>query len=387
VWGVLAIVVIAACGRIDFDPLGGTGIPPGGGVAQLATGQQHSCLRTDQGALYCWGIDDMGELGQGAAHVGTNALAPLAIGGATWRDVAPGWRHVCALDDAGAAWCWGSNGNGQLGTGSAAATIADPTPVGDGRRYVRIFSGDYHTCAIATDHTLWCWGRNGAQELGLGDSADRNTPQQVLIVAPQTGPDDQWAFVGPGSDHTCAIMANMSLWCWGSNANGQLGQNGNPTIVRNRPEVVTPGSTWQLVEAGSDFECALGDDTYVYCVGRNDMRQLGSTSPDSDVPLEIAAIDHFARIGVGLSHACAVRDSSELYCWGENPNGELGIGTSGAPSGPVQVTGTWRDVQAGNGHTCALDTTGAAWCWGLNKNGQLGTGDMTDSLVPVAVAF
>jgi alpha-tubulin suppressor-like RCC1 family protein len=391
VWLLLGV---AGCGRIGFEPLGTADAttPPQltGSVAQLAVGFSHACIRTTAGELVCWGYNDRGQLGQGAASVGTDITSPVAVGvGTTWREVAPGKHHTCALDDTGQAWCWGSAEYGELGLEAIVPGTDHPVPtmVPDGRIYKQLASGDNFTCAIASDNGVWCWGANGAQEIGVGDSTDRGVPSQVLIVPPQVGSDTDWAQIALGSDHTCAVKAGGSLWCWGANGSGQLGQAGNPTIVRSRPEVVlNTTAMYGEVHLGNDFECAREAGGSLMCLGVNASCQLGvGDTMDRDVPTTVSALPHTA-LDAGVSHACALRAGGELWCWGRGAEGEIGIpGVGASQPTPAQVPGTWTAISAGNDFTCAIDDASAVWCWGDGANGQLGQGTTKSSPVPVRV--
>jgi cysteine-rich repeat protein len=420
------ILAAAACGRLHFDPAstngdaadGATVTPPAG--PRLVVGYQNACM-LDKGNLLCWGANTATQLGAGPMV----QPLPIAVGtGHVWIDVAIGRNHMCALDDAKEAWCWGSYSQSQLGlalrtcgNGSLDANEAcddanqenldgcdcmcqaraqppdepNPQPLPDRFQFDRLFAGLNHTCGIRVDGTLWCWGSNGSRQLGVGDgggSADHSVPLQVVVVAPQVGADNDWMQVGTGDDHTCAIKQDNSLWCWGSNASGQLGQLGNPTIVRERPELVLGGTiaTYSQVTGGIDFECAIGTDRRIYCLGRNDTHQLGlgaSVSP-SDVPV-LTSAQAYDVIASGTAHACALRDDHVVECWGQNTRGATGIAAGPDVTTPTALAGTWNALDTGQELTCALDQNDAPWCWGAGGSGQLGNGMTQDSSVPVRV--
>jgi alpha-tubulin suppressor-like RCC1 family protein len=376
-------------GRIGFDTGrsdGNLGIDGDlGTTPQLTVGWRHACVRDAAGDLTCWGDNDLGQLGTGDL---TDVLSPVAIASSTtWKDVSAGETHTCALDPSGAAWCWGTSTNGQLGLGATLEALV-PTPLADGRSYTRIFAGTRHTCAIAIDGTLWCWGRNGARQLGVGGNLDRSVPEQVLVVSPQTGPDDAWLAVGPGDDHTCALQDDGSAWCFGSEANGQLGQGASPA-VRDRPEVlVMAPRTFTAVAAGRDYSCGLVDGGQIATWGRNDEGQLGlgDQSDRSIATLVRSAGAGFARIACGLAHACALHGDGSVRCWGRNSLGQAGNGTTGLPNTvPSLVSGAWAAIGAGNDFSCALDEVGATWCWGDGGDGRLGHGSTESSSVPVSI--
>jgi len=414
----LLFFALTACGRIDFDPVPGAVVT--NTSTQLVVGSQDACVLTD-GDLFCWGYNDAGQLGTNAAMI---QATPIAVGtGHHWIEVALGREFMCALDDAHEAWCWGGYSTDQLGLASrscgdgnvdvgeacddanqqngdgcdcmcqmtaAPSPIPEPQQLPDRFQFAHLFSGRSHTCGIRLDGTLWCWGRNGARQLGVGDgggTADHSVPIQVVIVAPQIGRDDDWVQVGPGDDHTCGVKQDGSLWCWGSNGNGQLGQMGNPAIVRERPELVLGGATssYTAVQGGIDYECARGSDAQIYCLGRNDFHQLGlGTVTDSPVPVPTTT-GEIDAVAVGTTHACALRHDHVILCWGENLNGEAGDPGGADQMLPRAMPGTWKTVDVGEKTSCALDENGLPWCWGSGGFGQLGNGMMLDSTVPVAV--
>lgn len=422
---IVGLLVATGCGRIAFTPLtSDAGLDgPGPDVLMppakraLVLGSQDACVLEPTGELHCWGRNGNSQLGP----VGGNQLAPIRVAAdRPWAEVTLGDRHACALDTSGHAWCWGGNGNGELGlsppgcgngaidpgetcddfntvngdmctcmcqVGLAPPDVVVPTALPDARQYKRIFAKRFTTCGIALDGTLWCWGRNGATQLGVGlPNDDRPAPTQVTIVAPQVGSDTSWARVGIGEDHVCSTQTDGSLWCWGSNANGQLGQNGSSTVVRERPSIVTPGASFTEPASGSNFSCAITVAGALECWGLNDGGQLGlGDLVDRAVPTEVDP-GPFTTLAAMAGHACAIRDDNSLVCWGANDSGQLGIGNMTTPqTTPMAVAGTWRVVAVGNGYGCALDLNDAPWCWGSGANGKLGTGGTASTTVPVPV--
>ena len=418
------LLALTAC-RLGFEARFGEGsdsrvdartvTPPA--QRRLFVGTQHACDLRDNGDAYCWGQNSFAQLGTGS--MSTSEPTPVrAAGTMAWQALALGSQHSCALDLSGRAWCWGANGNGQLGLATAACgngtvdsgeecddantangdacsaictialppTVLQPTQLPGNRVYRSIFARTLQTWAIASDGTLWSWGRNGARQLGVGDNADRGKPTQVLIVAPQVGADDQWLAVGGGDDHACAIQVNGSLWCWGSNGNGQLGQGTSTMIVRERPEVVVAGSTWQDVGAGRDFGCALDRTGVLHCWGLNVEAQLGlGDVSDRNVPAPLAGTG-WDEVANGLIHACARRSDGTAWCWGRNTVGQSGTGTmTPTQSTPAVVEGVWRELGSGNEFSCGLRDDDSIWCWGDGNAGRLGTGNTISSPVPVRV--
>lgn len=421
----IGLVLTIGCGRIAFDPLPGDGREPDATDAlvpptarKLVVGWQHACVLEPTGVLHCWGQNTNSQLG----YVGADAHLPVTIAaGTVWTDVALGDKHTCALDDRGRAWCWGGNTNSELGlspigcgnlqldqgelcddgntrntdgctsmcqAGDTTPDVDTPTLIPGGRQYRRIFAMRFTTCAIAIDGTLWCWGRNGATQLGVGlPNWDRGTPAQVTIVAPQVGSDTSWELAAVGEDHVCATQTNGSLWCWGSNVNGQLGQNGATMVVRERPSVVASASTWAALTSLSNASCAISTTGALSCWGLNDQGQLGLGDVlPRDVPTTVD-LGPWTDVAAAGGHACAIRGDGSLACWGANTNGQLGIGTMISPQlTPANVGGVWRAVGSGSGYSCALDQADVPFCWGSGANGKLGNGTTMTTSSPIMVA-
>jgi alpha-tubulin suppressor-like RCC1 family protein len=248
----------------------------------------------------------------------------------------------------------------------------------------RSVSADYfHTCAVTTTGTLWCWGYNGSGQLGNGTTTSSTTPVQESTHA------SDWATVSAGDLYTCAVKTTGTLWCWGSNGSGQLG-NGTTTDSTTPVQESTHASDWATVSAGGAQTCAVKTTGTLWCWGSNDFGQLGNgTTTDSTTPVqESTHATDWATVSAGYLHTCAVKTTGTLWCWGYNALGQLGNGTTTDSTIPVQESThatDWATVSAGEDYTCAVKTTGTLWCWGYNALGQLGNGTTTDSTTPVEV--
>jgi alpha-tubulin suppressor-like RCC1 family protein len=197
----------------------------------------HGCGVRRDTSLWCWGFNTSGELGLGDTidrskpeQSGCPADSDCLTG---WTAVAAGDFHTCALRDGGELWCWGGGANGQLGTGVIDNGVSHPTRV-EMAGWRTITGGGSHTCGIQEDGTLWCWGQNSRGQLGVGDVERRAVPTQVQVAG-----SGSWAEVSLGISHSCAIRSDSSLWCWGEDTDGQLGQGGDPPVDTADP-VTTP---------------------------------------------------------------------------------------------------------------------------------------------------
>jgi alpha-tubulin suppressor-like RCC1 family protein len=256
--------------------------------------------------------------------------------------------------------------------GTAGPASAGPVPV--------VTSGGGHSCALMTDQTVWCWGRNTVGQLGTGTTADSLVPVWVRTLPPAIN-------VSAGHDHTCAVNTSNQVLCWGANAFGELG-NGT-TSVDNPLPVFALGIAASQVSAGDQFSCAVTLAHTVDCWGDNNFGELGNgTLADSSTPVKVKNLTNVTQVAAGYFHACALESNGTIWCWGDNSNGQLGNGSVTASKVPVQVSiqnATY--VAAGFDDTCAIgNSPGDLLCWGDNFSGELGTGDFTDRHLPAQVA-
>jgi alpha-tubulin suppressor-like RCC1 family protein len=190
------------------------------GWSAIAAGGLHTCgLRS--GALYCWGFNTSGELGIGDVLSRASPVQTGCLDGTCpddWVAIGPGGFHTCAIREEGALWCWGGNLFGNLGIGRTGGDLPTPQAVRPDERWRAVAGGEAHGCAIRDDGALFCWGQNVSGQLGVGDRLDHDEPTRVR--APGT---DDWVGLGLGRAHSCAVRSDRTLWCWGDNAEGQVG--------------------------------------------------------------------------------------------------------------------------------------------------------------------
>lgn len=282
----------------------GLGSPVG-----VATGDSHSCAVLADGSVWCWGSDRYGQLGDGLAGVDTWSATPVAAAGvADASGIAAGAQHTCALLGDGTVRCWGNNTYGQLGDGttSRAATAVAVVGVSDA---VEIQAGGQHSCARLRDGTVSCWGLNGYGQLGDG------TLQSRSLAAPVQGLSTAVALAA-GSDHTCAALQDGQVSCWGANDKGQIGQG---TWWGREPlPLPVPGVEGAIgVAAGLSHSCALLAQGWVQCWGRNNYCQVGDGSCGNlRVDAVAASVQMAAKLGAGGYASCAALLDGTLQCWG-----------------------------------------------------------------------
>jgi len=353
----------------------GTCQVPLGSVRAMATGYFHTCAIVADGTLWCWGYNGQGQLGDGTT---TNRHAPVQVTGLSdVRFVSAGYFSTCAVLGNGVVKCWGMNSSGQLGTGD---TVSSHTPVQvTGVSNAVAVSIEFrHACALMVNGTARCWGYNGNGQLGVGTLDSSNTPVQVsgLSGAKQ---------VEVGTDHSCALLGDGTVKCWGYNGWGQLGDGTN---LRRKTPVAVSGVTWaRSIGAGASDSCAILSGGTARCWGFNTTGQLGNNTTDnSNVPVNVSGFSVGAAIRVGPM-ACGLRGDGTVKCWGRNEYGETGDGTLNEYHAPVTVTGLDRvkALDIGSNHACALLGDGTMRCWGYNVYGQLGDGGTTASATPVTV--
>jgi alpha-tubulin suppressor-like RCC1 family protein len=239
--------------------------------------------------------------------------------------------------------------------------------------------GDSHSCALARDGRIFCWGANDMGQLGDGTTQDRDTAD-----IPVTGVDDAVA-ISAGIRFSCAVRADGSVWCWGEDP----GSDGSSAVPFEVPGI----SDAKTVTAGGAFACALREGGQVACWGNNSLGQLGGGTfggPDQSVPQDVSDISDAIRISSGWNHTCAIRTGGHVWCWGGNGDGatgygQLGDGTFDNSAVPVQVSGLTNivEVAAGGWTTCARAADGETSCWGYGEEGTLGDGNQANSSVPV----
>jgi len=290
-----------------------------------------------------------------------------------------GGLHTCLVAVDGRMFCWGGNDEGQLGTGGS-TRLSTPAAVGQELRFVAVAPGLSHSCAIARGGALWCWGENDHGQLG-----DRTQTAHASPIRAAAG--HAFRAIAAGAAHTCGLELDGVAWCWGSDVHGQLGDGG--TFDRSSPVAVVGPQRFNSLNVGWNFTCGLTESGRAMCWGDNSAGQLGDgTNGDRRQPVPVQGNIEFRAITAGSAHTCGVTPSGEAYCWGRNASGELGDGSTSPRSTPVRVQSDERFVAiaAGAVHTCAVTNDGEAWCWGRNTYGQLGNGGTTDSGQPVKVA-
>jgi len=380
---------------VDASADGGADAPaPVEVFSDVACGNVHSCAVTSMGRVFCWGDDRGGQIGDDTTADAIPITRPVQVVGLSNIDeVALGDDFTCALAVGDAIYCWGTNNRGQLGDASVGSVgTASPHRVPRLTAPTALAVGVAHACAIvegpAMGGEVRCWGQGDSGQLGNGASSNRPDPVAVVLPAPAVD-------IAAGIAHTCALLEDRTVWCWGNNTRAELGLTVEPLVGTESPlPLLLTGlpAGIDAIEAFAAHTCVRAGGR-LRCWGWNESGELGSGSatPTSsaetvEVTVPPGALGDFGGDGFiifGGAHTCAVVGAS-LYCWGRSLNGEVGVGTN--PFSPiltpslVSLTGVTR-VSGGTVHTCAV-ASGAVHCWGYNERGRLGNGSETSTNIP-----
>lgn len=299
--------------------------------ASVNAGAVHTCALTAEGAAYCWGHGFFGRLGNDIPIAAT----PTEVeGGVRFNAITLGEGFTCGLTGEGAAYCWGDNKGGQLGRDTTVTSSPTPLPVDGGLVFVAIAAGGFHTCALTSSGAAYCWGSNVVGAVGSGDQA-----RTITVPTPVAG-NHTFKAIATGFYTTCAITTTGEAYCWGYGQFGQLG-TGVSVEAERTPARVSGNRSYVAISVGGSHACGLTVGYALYCWGANDMGQLAGrtgercTIPNSDTSHDRtcttrptrSAQGHFFRIvSAGDWHTCALDSDDAVYCWGRNSHGEAGNG-------------------------------------------------------------
>jgi alpha-tubulin suppressor-like RCC1 family protein len=377
-----------------------------GASTMVSAGYNFACAVQGDGSVQCWGSGTNGQLGNGAS---SDSLVPVTVSGlvdavavSAGGSQSIGTSHVCALKADGTVWCWGYGGNGNLGNGFAGSSnvpvqvmISISPTVIPLTNATAVTSGGGHSCALIADGTIRCWGRNSDGQLGDGTSTQKNVATLV------SGGITTFASLDAGAYHTCATLADGTARCWGQNTFGQLGNGNNTGQLAPVTVSLTGADRAKSIDVGDYHSCALIFNGTVRCWGANTTGQLGNaTTTNSNVPVAVQAgggvnlstVSSIAAGGANVGGAiqgtsCAVLANGSMKCWGYNGFGELGNGntTNQLIAGSVSGVATAVRAAVGADFTCGLSANGTIACAGDGGNGRLGNNSTTSSSTPVAV--
>jgi alpha-tubulin suppressor-like RCC1 family protein len=344
-------------------------------LKQVATGSEHTCAIKVDGTLWCMGLNDAGQLGDGTT-MNRNVPTQVTALGNSVAKVSGGNNSTCALKTDGTAWCWGFNVGDGAPVGANQLVPFQMTTLGS--NVADVVAGWRHRCARKTDGTLWCWGQNSNGEIGLGTTAAVTVPTQVTALGSAVSD------VSIGG-HSCARKTDGTLWCWGFNMFGEIG-DGTMTNVLSPKQITVPGAPIAQLSTNVPGTTIRETDGTVWSWGGNDQGELlDGTMTNGLAPVQ-SMISMVADVALAWDGGCAVKTDGTLWCWGGNQSLQLGNGSMVARSlvavqlAPLGATPV--KVMAGGSQNCVALANGAFWCWGRNFEGQLGNGANTNVGLP-----
>ena len=372
-------------------------------VQEVFLGENHTCALMIGGGMKCWGSNVFSQLGGNEINKSEFSPVDVFLDGVSVTGIGTGGDHTCALLSGGTVKCWGRNRDGQLGIASK-GEVPQTTPfLIQGFSSVEgISGGGDHTCAISVVATtgtgtstatstkeVSCWGKNTSGQLGTGSIADATIPTVSLLNLPPTVTPTK---ISAGDKHTCSLLSDGTVRCWGFNKSGQLGDgfltdSFTPRVVQD-PIAGPPSLVGATdVSVGGGHTCVVLTGGSVKCWGSNSFGQLGVAGVlSTSVPQKITVLG-FKNVAAGDHHTCGLLDNATVRCWGSNESGQLGNEKNVSASTPEPIKGllTYQSVSAGKNHTCAVTIDNTLKCWGDNAYGQLGTGIAGFRATPVSV--
>jgi alpha-tubulin suppressor-like RCC1 family protein len=353
-----------------------------GGFVSLSFNPLGAQTTTTYYDAYIWGENGQGQLGLSTT---ANVSSPTQIGSnVAWTMPGEGANFSALVKGDGTLWTWGRNDAGQIGDGTT-VNKSSPVQVGTLTNWSIISPGSQFCLAIKTDGTLWSWGLNNEGQLGLnnaGSTTWRSSPVQV-------GGLNTWASIAASSRsyHALAIQTNGTLWAWGYNAYGQVGDG--TTAYRSSPKQIGSLTNWAYVAKTTLSSIAIKTNGTLWTWGRNNTGQLGlNNGTYYSSPKQVGALTNWtSQISGGQYTVCAIKSDGTLWSWGYNNYGQLGLGNTTNYSSPKQVGAltTWSKICAMQSSGAAIKTDGTLWAWGRNNAGQLGFNNITDYSSPKQV--
>lgn len=361
-----------------------------GAVSAVAAGGQHAIAQKADGSLVAWGFNLSGQLGDGTGQNSPVSVPVLQTStGTTWVSFAAGDLFSLGITTKGALWGWGYNRNGQLGDGTNIAQKS-PKQIGSATTWTAIAAGKAHAVGLLKDGTLWTWGRNVDGQLGDGTQIDKAVPTAI-------GALKTWVEVSAGEAHTMARKSDGTVWTWGSNATGQLGNGTASATATTAPAQLAGTASWVSIAAGGQHALAIRSDGALYAWGANASGQVGNSSTFDTVatpaqvlidPIATAKINYnWDKVAGGGFHTLAIMTDGSLWAWGLNADGQLGNDTTDDARVPQRIgmDNDWVAIAAGQYFSFGLKSDGTLWAWGRNTSGELGIGSMTSVSKPTLV--
>lgn len=354
-------------------------------VIEISAGAYHTVALKEDGTVWTWGNNESGQLGDGTEIDKGEPVQVKGIEGV--KAIAAGGYHTVALKEDGTVWTWGENLYGQLGDDTIDICKNEPVQVKGIEGVKAIAAGERHTVALKEDGTVWSWGNNVFGQLGHTDFVVRNNQPMMVVDLKDV------KAIAAGEWHTVALKEDGSIWAWGDNEDGQLGDG--RVIATNKPVQAIDIEEVVAIASGNCFTVALKQDGTVWGWGSNFAGQLGAiVIADSDTNnefkyerfMQVSGMEKVKAIAAGYNYTIALKKDGSLWVWGRNNLGNLGddsIETISIEPVPVKDLEDVIAVSAADDHIVALKKDGTVWSWGLNLYGQLGDGTVMYTSKPV----
>lgn len=368
----------------------------------VTTGFDHTCALKRDGQAFCWGSNKYGQLGVshtdssctiGGKPYGCSAVPLPVQTRIRFSMLSAGGHHTCGVTGTGQAYCWGANGDGQLGEyGPDGPSFVQVVSV---LGWSQIAAGDSHTCALRVDGLVVCWGKNIEGQLGGGFASASYSPVRARMPLPAT-------FLSAGSERTCALVSDGTVYCWGGLWLSRDAAGDEVTRTQTTPVTVPDAPALAGLSVGGLGTCGFDVTGFGYCWEGNPHGESGTgTIVGSITPQRIASTMQLVQISDGGAQACGIAVGGAAYCWGDDSYGQLGSGSSHVAerctqaelpcsTQPVPVFGAQQFTAISTslgGHTCGVTTRGNLYCWGNGSLGQLGDGTRRVSQsIPIKVA-
>lgn len=330
----------------------------------IVAGSHYSLGLKNNNSLYAWGRNQHAQFGNGE----NKNTIKLVNNNTFWKEISSSVSsyngHSLAIQTDGTLWAWGQNNDGQLGNGTTYTHQSLPLKVGNNNNWSKISNGFHFSVALNEDGVLWAWGRNSRRQLGLaGSTSNRTIP--VLV-----NNDSNWVDISAGAEFVIALKNNGTLWAWGYNSDGQLGNGSTSTL--ETPTQIGSDSNWIAISTGHQHSIGLKSDSTLWTWGSNQHGQLGRTG-NTTIPIQVGS-DKWTCIAAGGLHSLAIKSDSTLWAWGRNLYAQLGDNSSNNKSVPTKIgnDSTWITVSAGYEHSLGIQSDSSLWAWGRSAHGQLG---------------
>ena len=383
------------------------------GVDAISGSEYYSMALKDDGSVWSWGNNVYGNLGDNTTTQRSTPVQVLGPGGTGYltgiTEIGNGESHSLALKNDGTVWAWGSGSYGKLGNNSSSTQrtpiqVLDSAAAGNINNITSVAAGRWYSLALKNDSTVYAWGYNSSGQLGTGDTNSRSVPNSVLKSDVSSQLFSNAKVITGGDNQSLALKNDGTVWAWGSNSYGQLGDN--TTTQRLTPvQVKGPGGVGYLTDitaitANSTHCMALKNDGTVWAWGENNAGQLGdNTITQRLTPVQVKAsggvgyLTGVNAIAASQYYSLALKNDGTVWGWGSNIGGQLGDNTTTQRLTPVQVKGpdgveyldSITSITTGRGHSLAIKSDGTVWAWGYNSFGQLGDNTTTQRLTPVQV--